>query len=346
MLPTIIAIPAIILLVLAVARLARGRLRRVARPVGRLVEVGGGRVHLIEAGSGPAVVLVGGTWAPAVSWGRVIDELAASARVVAWDRPGLGWSDPADAPRTPSSMADELEGALRAAEIERPIILVGHSFGGVVARVFANRHPADVAGLVLLDAAHETQFERFPEPIRRMTRQMGGTMPRVLGLVAGAISLGLVALRPRVLDGVITGVGTLPEPTRVALRARIATEPSVVRAMAREMRDLLPGYAEVRGMELGAGSLGDLPLRILSHGRPEGVPPGLGPEVAAEYEATWQALQLEQVALSSRGRRMVAEGVGHDIPNEAPELVTAAVRDVLAEVVTSVAWRTEPTAVA
>ena len=346
MLPAITAILAVLALVAAIGRLARRRVGREARPVGRLVDVDGRQIHLVEAGDGPTVVLVGGTWAPAVSWSRVIEGLAADAHVVAWDRPGLAWSDPVETPRTPSNIADELDATLRAAEIERPIVLVGHSFGGVVARVYAARHPSDVAGLVLLDAAHETQFDRFPEPIRRMTRQMGGMMPRVLGFAARAVSLGLVALRPSVLNEMIAGAGTLHEPVRAALRARIATEPSVLRAMASETRDLLPGFAEVRELGLGAGSLGDLPLRVISHGRPEGVPPNLGPEVAEAYEATWQALQADQVALSSAGRWSIAEGVGHDIPNEAPQLVVTAVGEVLAESEATSASSAESVAVA
>jgi pimeloyl-ACP methyl ester carboxylesterase len=338
-----IAITALTIVALAVAvgRIARHRLRRLARPIGRLVEVDGRRVHLIDAGDGPAVVLVGGTWAPAVSWGRVIEELVPHVRVVAPDRPGLGWSDTAEMPRTPSAMADELSATLRATGITHPVVLVGHSYGGVVARVFADRYRAEVAGLVLLDAAHETQFERFPEPVRRMTREMSGMMPRILGLAAAAVSVGLVAVRPGILDGILAGVGPIEESTRTALRARIATDPSVLRAMGREMRDLLPGYAEVRGMGLADGSLGNVPLRIVSHGRPEGVPPKLGPEVAAEYENTWQALQLEQATLSSQGRRTVAEGVGHDIPNEAPKLVATAVREVVAEALSAPSPRPE-----
>jgi pimeloyl-ACP methyl ester carboxylesterase len=335
MLTVIVAISAMAAFVIALGRRARGRLVRIARPVGRLVAVDGRDVHLLEAGDGPVVVLVGGTWAPAVSWVRVMDALRTSARVMAWDRPGLGWSDPVRTPRTPIVMAEELDATLRAAGVERPVILVGHSFGGVVARVFADRHPSEVAGLVLLDAAHETQFERFPEPVRRMIDRMGTTMPRLLGLVAQAVSLGFVALRPGLLDGFLAGAGVPSDTTRLALRARIATEPSVLRAMAGETRDLVPGFAEVRELGLGEGSLGALPLRVVSHGRAEGVPPGLGTEVAAAYETTWQALQLEQAALSSRGSRAVAEGVGHDIPNEAPELVAGAVREVLLEAATS-----------
>lgn len=307
-------------------QVARRRLRASLRPAGRLVDVGGYRLHVEVRGSGrPAVVLEGGTWAPAAYWRLIAEQLAADATVVTYDRAGLGHSDPGGRPRTAAAMADELRAALSAAGVAGPYVLVGHSSGGTIARMFAHRHPADVAGLVLVDASHEDQFERAPEPIRVFQRRMSGMIRPMFTIVGLAARLGILALRPRLVPGAAAG---LPPAVIDDWRASVAARPSVVATMAREMLDLDASNAEVRAARIT--SLGSVPLVVLSHGRPEGSPPQLGPDVAAAYEAVWQELQAEQAALSSRGRRVVVDGAGHDIPTERPDAVVAAVHEVLA----------------
>lgn len=306
--------------------LARRRLQASLRPPGRLVDVGGYRLHVEVRGTGrPAVVLEGGTWAPAAYWRPIADALAADATVVTYDRAGLGHSDPGGRPRTAAVMADELRAALGAAGVAGPYVLVGHSSGGTIVRMFAHRHPSDVAGLVLVDASHEDQFARAPEPIRRFQRRMSGMMRPMFVLVGLAARLGILALRPRLVPA---GAAGLPPAVLDDWRASVAARPSVVATMAREILDLDASNAEVRAAQIT--SLGSMPLVVLSHGRPEGSPPQLGPEVAAAYEAVWQELQAKQAALSPLGRRVVVEDAGHDIPTERPDAVVTAVRDVVA----------------
>lgn len=337
--------------------IARVRLRRASRAPGRLVDIGGYRLHLDVRGPDvldpdvphpgaldpaapavPTIVLEGGTWAPAATWGPLQDVLARDARVVAYDRAGLGWSDPSPRPRTARVMADELRALLRAAAVPGPYLLVGHSFGGLVVRAFAAAHPGQVAGVVLLDGAHEAQFERFPAPLREMNARMTRLMPVIFGVVRLLGRAGILALRPGVIPA---DMGPLPEDVVAGVRARIAAEPRILDTMARELGDLPAGNAGIRA---GGGTpLGALPLVVLSHGRLEGLPPGLGPDVADTYEATWQELQAEQAALSTRGRHRVVEGAGHNIHAEAPGAVLAAVREVIAAARPAEAAAAEPT---
>lgn len=135
-------------------------------PPGELVELPDGRVlHLQVAGAehgGPTVVLDAGQglFSPAFAWLQA--QLAEHATVVAYDRPGYGWSTPADRPVDAEATVADLHTALQARALEGPYLLVGHSLGAFYMRTFAARHPEETMGLVLLDPAHEQQLDRLP----------------------------------------------------------------------------------------------------------------------------------------------------------------------------------------
>ena len=326
--PALLAVGAIVVAIVIVGQLARRRLRRRYPPTGRFVDVDGIRFHLDERGrehDGPTVVLEAGAMAPGLVWEPVQDAIARFARVVSYDRAGLGWSERSPRARTAPEMADELAGLLAAAAVPAPYVLVGHSVGGTIVRVFAHRHRDLVAGMVLLDASHEDQFERAPAALRDFMISMSTRMPAVFAVLRQLVRAGIVAVRPSLVPA---SLGPLPAGTVAAIRARIASEPAVVATMAEEMRGVDAGNDAVRA--LGIRSLGPVPLVVVSHGRPEGVPPQFGPEIAAAYEALWQELQVAQLALSPIGRRIVADGIGHNVPTEAPALVVDVVREVVA----------------
>src|SRR5215212_6146640 len=135
--------------------MARGDATRYPAP-GQLVDVGGYRMHIFCMGAGsPTVVLNSGAGGFSAEWSLVQPELAKATRVCAFDRAGMGWSEPGPAPRSPAHIADELHTLLVNAGIEGPLVLVAHSAGGKHARLYAQRHPERVAGLVLVDARSE-----------------------------------------------------------------------------------------------------------------------------------------------------------------------------------------------
>jgi pimeloyl-ACP methyl ester carboxylesterase len=298
----------------------------VGPPPGQLIDVGGYRLHLHCEGEGhPTAVFEAAMWDAGLTWSLVQPDVSTLTRACVYDRAGLGWSDPSPSPRTADVMVEELRALLTVAEVASPYVLVAHSSSGILARLFAHRYPKDVAGMVLVDSAHEEQFLRYPESIRKaqgpIWEQQRAMVTGLRTMIeAGAVDPALIPVPPQ-----------LPHEAAELLRALIATTKAVDTMLA-ELETIESIHAEAR--EAGI-SLGDIPLVVLTHANP---PPPFPPELGIDdeemrrYEETWRELQGELATLSSRGRVTVAEGAGHMIHHERPDLVVEAIREVIAAV--------------
>src|SRR5437588_5210224 len=131
-------------------------------PPGKLVDIGGYRLHINCTGTGsPTVILDAGLGETSLDWSKVQPAVARFTRVCSYDRAGYGWSDTGPGPRTSQQIVQELHLLLMHAQISGPYLLVGHSLGGLNMRLYAYRYPAEVAGMVLLDSTNEHQFAPF-----------------------------------------------------------------------------------------------------------------------------------------------------------------------------------------
>ena len=129
-----------------------------------LVSIGERSLWLECVGHGdPTVILESGLGGDHRTWEHVQPALATTTRVCIYDRAGIGESDPADGPRTAGDAVDDLAALLAAAEIEAPYVLVGFSFGGAIAQLYAAKHPAEVAGIVLVESSHPLEAQQFEE---------------------------------------------------------------------------------------------------------------------------------------------------------------------------------------
>lgn len=294
--------------------------RRRHPPLGRRVSVGSHRLHLFTAGEGaPAVVLDNGLPATALGWCYVQPHVAAFTATASYDRAGLGWSDPAPAgPRTAGRIADELRALLRAAGLPPPYVLVGHSFSGFTARLYAARWPAEVAGMVLVDPIHPSEW--LPEkPAQQRQLAAGARMARRAGMVAALGGMRFYfwllarrAVAPRAPGDWIASIAKLPRELLPLLRA-FWSQPKPYLALAAGLEGLVESAREV---EREAGPLGDIPLVVLSAGNSN------GQRLAAH----------EQLArLSRRGTHLVVHTAGHWMQLDEPEVVVAAIREVVAQ---------------
>jgi pimeloyl-ACP methyl ester carboxylesterase len=211
-------------------------------------------------------------------------------------------------------MVAELHELLRRSQVPPPYVLVGASLGGCNLRLFALRYPEEVAGIVLVDAAHEDQFIQSPSSKPQL-------MP--LRIFQLASRLGIMRLAGLPVD--IAGMNVLPpDPQRIA--TAIGYRTSGVDAIVAETAAIEQSFAQVRQARVSAGRtpLGHLPLIVLTH---QGETPLVG-EDAAQY-ATWVALHRDLAAESTQGRQVIVQNSGHFIAVDQPDRVIDAIREVV-----------------
>jgi pimeloyl-ACP methyl ester carboxylesterase len=302
----------ILVLVLAAAgflyeNISEARDRRFHPMPGRLVDVGGYKLHINCTGQGtPAVILDSGLGDSYVSWLKVQPQMAKFTQVCSYDRAGLGYSESSPHPRTSKVMAEELHTLLHNAGIAPPYVLVGHSMGGYNVRLFASTYRSEVAGMVLVDSSHPDQDRRFPQALNDLNK----TWVREQEFLAFSMPFGI----PRLMG--------------------FCESDPVIRAAdcnyhsAREGLTVLRTFPESAAQAATTGSLGDLPLAVLSRD-PDMPMPDIPADLEKPINDQWNQMQDELARLSTRGTRTIARKSGHYVQIDRPELVVEAVRNVV-----------------
>lgn len=253
------------------------------------VDTTGRRLALARAGVGaPTVVLETGLGAESEEWEPVFQEVKQFTSVCRYDRANRGRSDPAPKPRSAQDFVADLYSLLVAAAIPRPLVLVGHSLGGLIVRLYAHQYPQDVAGLVLVDPMHEDQFDRIG--------------PRI----------------PAPFPG---------EPAALTqLRSFWATDWRDP-AKNQEGVDFPASQAQAHRID----KLGAIPILVLTSGTflREAPPEPAAQQLAAQLQMLWQEMHRELMQQSSNATQLLVETSGHFIQREQPEVIVAAIRQML-----------------
>jgi pimeloyl-ACP methyl ester carboxylesterase len=289
----------------------------------------GRRIHLYCQGRGsPTVILTAGLGEASMSWAKVQPAIASRTRTCAWDRAGFGYSDPSPAAQTLAATTGDLEGALAAAGIKGPYVLVGHSAGAFETLLFADRHRKDVVGMVLVDGSVPNQIERFtaigPEVA---AANAAGLKFAVDGQRLCAKNLENGVLKPG-SAGWRMCFGYSPQfsPKLVAALQTLDGDPARLRTRASLSEELGPTAAAAANP---ARDYGDLPLIVLTQAVGLGLP-GVPPAQTAALNAGWRQWHDDYARLSRTGVNLIVQGSGHYIQDDKPQAVIAAVDAVLA----------------
>ncbi|MEV8636792.1 alpha/beta hydrolase [Streptosporangium sp. NPDC051023] len=268
----------------------------------------GRRLHYVGQGEGrPVVVLESGLGASRVEWGLVMPAIAERTRVVAYDRAGLGRSDPDPHRRDLERMVEDLGHLLDHLGEER-YILAGHSLGGPIIRSYAAANPERVAGLILIDQAAEDLDIYY----RKGTRAMA------LGLQS--IMAGLAALGVKVVPAEVRRILALFPPAMQAEALAEMTRPSEFRATRAEYAALAEGFTRLRSSK---AALPPVPVTAISGALSPGkVERRVRPELIASHRRLVEA--------QPNGRHVLAERSGHMVPQDEPGLVVAEILRLVA----------------
>jgi pimeloyl-ACP methyl ester carboxylesterase len=267
-------------------------------PPGKLVDVGGYRVHLYCAGTGkPTVMIVGGGFS--FDWTFVQPEVARDTRVCTYDASGTAWSDPGPGRSCPA-WTGEVHRLLRQPDLEGPFILVGFSAGAVIARLYATSYPEEVAGLVIVDHAFLPHAPDRPATVHNSSDL--DSPPTVLSMTP------VFASREDE-----PGFERLPPRARELDRWASSLNPDLPTAETTE--------GCIRAAEAAAHGephpLGSKPLVVVS---------------TANDTAGYAELQQHLLALSRDSRQLIADKSFHSIEITQSEVVVKAIREVVAAV--------------
>lgn len=311
---------------------AEARDRRRYPAPGSHVRVGEVDLHVVVEGEGPVVLIDSGLGGSSIEWERVAVDLAAEFTVIRYDRPGFAWSPGSRCDRRAIAAASRLIELLRVLALPGPVILVGHSLGGLHIRAAALLAPEMVGGLVLVDPSHEGMLDvvetsRAAALTRGVLRLAAWSAPLGFGRLLGrAFARLALAERRQPLD---------PAAERGAQVSGLLTCRTAhgLRALAAEHAALIASLQQLRDLSSSASALA-VPLVVISAAAPSS-----NPRVAAA-RTDIDRLHEQLVTASPRGRHVLAEKSGHLIPLDQPDIITRSVR-ATAAAMTAGAWAQE-----
>jgi pimeloyl-ACP methyl ester carboxylesterase len=277
-------------------------------PLGKLVDVGGYRVHLYCTGTGsPTVVIVGAGYS--FDWGLVQPEVAKFAQVCSFDHSGIGWSD--DGPKDSCSLrVSEVHTALKNAGIKGPYVLVGHSLGGLVARVYAGEYPDEAGGMVFVDHAMQFGLMLSPPPPGDAKLAPGSSPP----------------MQPKM--PLVPGGG-----------GGIESDPNFSKLSSRDRELHLWAMSQTRNQMALQGNHEIVPECVAKadaiakeHSHPLGDKPLVDVSTDESLGPDYVKLQTDLLSLSENSKQIIARKSGHFVIIDRPDVVIDAINQVVQSV--------------
>jgi pimeloyl-ACP methyl ester carboxylesterase len=292
----------------------------------QLVDIGGGRrlnLYCIGKGS-PTVVFDTGLGDSTAAWGLVQPAVAGKTRACSYDRAGLGFSDPSTRPSDAKNDAEDLHALLRAAHIDPPYILVGHSAAGMAVRVFADRYRDDVVGMVIVDGSHEDQSSREwaigPDNKAQWDAKLQDTT------CLDAAKSGTIAKDAPAYKKCVGDADPRFSPAINDAMFKYGATLAWQSALASELKSVF--YASADETRATRKDFGDMPIIVLTHA-PYPRDKDWTQALQDRHTLVWEDMHNEVAAMSTHGVNEIVPRSGHDIQYDRPEIVIDAIDQVI-----------------
>ena len=306
-------------------------------PTGRLVDIGGYKLHINVTGEGkPTVVLIAGAGDFSFDWSLVQPGVARFARVASYDRAGMAWSDLGPTPPTMQQDAYELHLLLNKAKLPGPYVLVGHSIGGLIARVFTSLYPDEVAGMVLVDATHEdTTLNYQGKLVRIRSTAQARAVPPVQSMKTSPpkpptdddkkqAEFNLQMFGPPKIEPPFDRLPADVQKMRLWMLAHPKLSASSDDYWPEELQAMYSARAAT------PTPLGDKPLVVLvASGKGEPAPPDMPAEEWKRLNDEKKEQKVGMANLSRNHELIFASQSGHHIQLDEPDLVVSAIERVV-----------------
>lgn len=285
------------------------------QPPGQRYDVEGVSLYLSCLGEGsPTIVIDAGMGEWSLHWLGIQQSLAAITRTCVYDRAGYGYSAASARPRDAEHIVEDLHALLTAAGVMPPYVLLGHSMGGVYARLFASEHREEVAGLVLVDTINPAA-QPLPAAFQSYMAESFASFPQLASLAAQGM----------ILPDQMPIPDYIPDSLGAQYQRQTATE-SFFSTLYSEFNATDASLEAISGIS----SFGDLPLVVIAAGLADIVPDDLQADMNAFNQTVWQPAQAAMAGLSSNGQLIVAANSHHHIQFDAPQVIVDAVGALLA----------------
>jgi len=308
-------------------QIERSHARKAYPMRGQLVDIGGRKMHIDCRGSGtPTVIFEAGLDSNgSLAWDSIHDTIAKQSRACAYDRAGVMWSDPTPGKQDAEKVADDLHAMLTGAQIDGPIVLVGHSLGGPYIMTYVRKYGEQVKGLVFVDTSHPDQLFRNTPKMMEMSKKQDDSLfwPTLMSKTSWTGAL----------RAITSFTEKEPRPG-VAARTQAMGDAYMPQTLEGSMKEAA-SLSEILAQGGKLRDLGDRPLVVLTQQKPvakEFATMGMSAKDADDFLKQWKILQAEEASWSTRSRQIVVGDSGHYVQHERPDLVIGAIEEVLAAV--------------
>jgi len=262
-------------------------------------------------------VFEGGYAASSLAWVRVQPAIAKLTRACSYDRAGYGFSDMGPPPRDGVAVAKDLDDALRAADIKGPFVMVGHSAGALYVRIFADRRPKDVVGMVLVEPSVAHEDDRLAAVAGPGAGSLAAIRARPARCLAAAEAGDIIA-DPEFADCVAA------PPSGGDVIAQITKDEDAWRTEISELDTLWTTTSDE--VDAGRKSYGDMPLVVLTA---DGTYADAPEPLRSTITSAWIRLHQEIAALSTRGSEQLVRRSSHMMIFDRPDAIVSAIEKVV-----------------